>query len=652
MSRPKKQKHIPTGKHRSNNRPSPKPILNIGQALALAMRNHQDGNLLEAEKIYREILAINPHHAETLHALAIMTCQRGEHAAAVTLFQKAIHGNPATAAYHYNLGNALKDLGRFDEAGPCYSKALQLKPDYLEALNNLGTVLHEQGRLDEAISSYREALRITPDHAETLYNLAISLQSVNQLQDALLCYKKALMAKKEFPEVYDRLGSIFREQGNLDAAIGCFQQASQMNPSVVAYHFNLATAFKEKGNLDEAINCYQKIIELAPNLAIAYNNLGNILKEKRCYGEAIAAYNMAIQLLPDYAIAHGNLASALTQIGDVDRALASCHKAMEIKPDIPEVYMLLATLLFMTRNWKTFDVMVYTLLTNKDISIQNGNWLNILKALQAWMSGNLARCTEHLHAASSIQHMKPEDMYEKSRLAYYCMAKKLADYRTNSPHLYSTKKTRSAFMIGDSHCLSFANTPLHIAENQFTVMAKLIMGCKAYHLSQKEHNQYKEDLLRNIADVPDGATVILSFGEIDCRIDEGIFPAWIKKFQYLSLEEMVQAVAEGYLNFISEATNGRGFKLMIFGVPAPRENILSQFPAENISTYISIPRLWNKYLQRATLKNGWTFLDNYTLTCDNEGSSQGHYHLDGHHLNPDTLELLVSKHAITPHFFA
>ena len=532
----------------------------------------------------------------------------------------------------------------------CYGQALRLKPDYIEALNNLGTTLHSQGKFDEAVASYQEALRINPDHAQSLYNLAVTLQATNQLKDALVCYQQALAAKEDFPEVYNRLGTIFHEQGKLDAAIGCFQQALRMNPTVADFHFGLATVLKDHGQLDEAIACYQKAIELAPKFALAYNNLGNIFKEKGRLPEAISLYNKALQHFPDYAIAHGNLGYTLSQTGDLDGAMASCRKALEIDPNISEVYMLLATLLFMTRDWEQFDKLVDATLTNQLVSEQNKNWLYTQKALQAWITGNLTGCSEYLQASASIQHLQPEDTFGTGRLAFYCLLKKLTDYRTNSPHLYSAENSPPAYMIGDSHCLSFANLPVCIDGDTFTVAARLVMGCKAYHLSQKEHNQYKEDLLRNLADIPDGSTVILSFGEIDCRTGEGIYPAWLKKFQHLSLEKMVRDVVDGYLEFVSETTQGRRFKLMLLGVPAPMRGAISMLTAEEIPTYISIPRLWNEYLQKATLQNGWAFFDNYSLTCDDQGFSHGRYHIDDQHLHPAALALLVPEHAITPHF--
>lgn len=340
MSPTKKQKRSSAERLRSKPPSNQNPSFNIEQALATAIKNHQSGNLQQAEKIYGEIISINQNHAETLHAQAIMACQRGQHAAAVPLFQKAIHENPAKAVFHYNLGNAFKDLGRLDDAVPCYRQALLLKPDYLEAWNNLGIVFHSQGKFDEALSAYQKALQLKPDHAEALYNLANTLQSQGRLQEALLYYQKALGAKEDFPEVYNQLGNIFCEQGKPEAAIGCFQYALRIDPTDADGHFNLAVALKKQGKLDEAIVCYQKAIELAPTSAIAYNNLGNILRDQGRFIDAEACLRRALELLPDFAAASttNNLGTVQQDQGRLSEAEASYRRALELLPDYPEAH--------------------------------------------------------------------------------------------------------------------------------------------------------------------------------------------------------------------------------------------------------------------------------------------------------------------------
>ena len=109
----------------------------IPEALALAVRHHQTGELSQAQKIYRQILDVNPSHADALHLFGVIASQLGNHQEAIDLIRRAIAVKPQAAEYHSNLGIALKELGKFDEAVASYQRALQIKPDYADAHSNL-----------------------------------------------------------------------------------------------------------------------------------------------------------------------------------------------------------------------------------------------------------------------------------------------------------------------------------------------------------------------------------------------------------------------------------------------------------------------------------------------------------------------------------
>src|SRR5208337_4411026 len=145
--------------------------LAITDALQLALRHHQKGELQQAEAIYRQVLQTQPDNADALHLLGVIANQLGQNEVAVGLIEKAININQAVPLYHNNAGNAYRALNKPDEAIACYRRALSLKPDYHEALNNMGSVLAEQGKLDEAIACYRRAVSLKPDFYEAHYNL-------------------------------------------------------------------------------------------------------------------------------------------------------------------------------------------------------------------------------------------------------------------------------------------------------------------------------------------------------------------------------------------------------------------------------------------------------------------------------------------------
>src|SRR5579862_3985322 len=77
--------------------------MNIQQALNVALEHHRAGRLHEAEKIYRQILAQQPRHAEALHLLGVIAYQVGQVDAAIDLLRQALAVRPDFAEAHSQL---------------------------------------------------------------------------------------------------------------------------------------------------------------------------------------------------------------------------------------------------------------------------------------------------------------------------------------------------------------------------------------------------------------------------------------------------------------------------------------------------------------------------------------------------------------------
>jgi tetratricopeptide (TPR) repeat protein len=131
-----------------------------------ALRLHQMGQFAEAERIYEQVLAVDPRHPDALHLLGMIAYQTGRDEAAVALIRKAIAIKSDAASYHSNLGNVLQSQGDLAEAGACYQRALMLKPDLAEVHLNLGNIFKAQGNVDSSLVCYRRALALNPESSE------------------------------------------------------------------------------------------------------------------------------------------------------------------------------------------------------------------------------------------------------------------------------------------------------------------------------------------------------------------------------------------------------------------------------------------------------------------------------------------------------
>lgn len=184
----------------------------------------------EAEDLYRQVLAVDPAHANCLHLLGVVGFQTGRCELALELIRRAIALDAGVALFHANLGTVLQRVGQLTEAAAALEHALVIKPDFLIARFNLGNVLQDQGRLPEAVTHYEQALAIKPDFPQALHNLGNAQQALGQLSDAIAHYRRALVAGPESPDLLNNLANALQAQGKLGEAIVVYERALQVKP--------------------------------------------------------------------------------------------------------------------------------------------------------------------------------------------------------------------------------------------------------------------------------------------------------------------------------------------------------------------------------------------------------------------------------------
>jgi protein O-mannosyl-transferase len=303
---------------------------NLGVALAAK------GDLAAAIVQYQKALEIKPDYSEALNNLGVALVAKGDVEAAIVQYQKALEIKPDYVEVRYNLGSALAGQGEYEAAITQYRKALEIKPDYAEALNNLGAALASKGEYAAAITQYRNALGIKPDYAEGRYNLGNALFAQGDKDAAIAQLQKALEIKPDYAEARNNLGSALSEKGDKNGAIAQFQKALEIKPDFAEARNNLASALSEKGDNNAAIAQLQKAVQIKPDNVEARNKLGAALYAKGDLEAAIVQYQKALEIKPDYAEARNSLGAALYAKGDLEAAIAQYRKVLEIEPDYAE----------------------------------------------------------------------------------------------------------------------------------------------------------------------------------------------------------------------------------------------------------------------------------------------------------------------------
>ena len=169
------------------------------------------------------------------------------------------------------------------------------------------------------------------------------------------------------------------------------------------------------------------------------------------------------------------------------------------------------------------------------------------------------------------------------------------------------------------------------------IKPRIIYGAKAWHFAKPKENKFKGILRHHASRIPTGSLVFLSFGEIDCRQDEGILAAATKSKK--TIEQLVYNTVCGYLEFISQQFLDSKCDVFVLSVPAPV--IVSYGKAtlsREISERISLVKEFNKQLRRQAIQLGYRFIDTHSFTTNKHGVSNNEFHLDGTHLAPKALK--------------
>ncbi|HEV3136535.1 MAG TPA: tetratricopeptide repeat protein [Pirellulales bacterium] len=317
------------------------------EAFQTALAHHQAGQLREAEAIYRQILGVEPSHADSLHLLGVMAHQMNRHDVAIEYIRRAIELRGDQPMYYSNLGEAFRSLGNLAEAAACQRAALKADPNYSQAHNNLGNVLKSLGQTAEAIAAFDRAIQLQPGYAEPHNNLAAILQEQGDLPAAIAHYRQAVAINPRYAGAYKNLSTALRSQGKLAEAAECCQQALQLAPLDSEAHLNLGTVYQAQQKYEEALASYREAIRLDPRCALAYNNSGAALKERKQYEAASECYRRAVELRPDFAEAFNNWGALCLEQKQFDLAVARFRKALDLRPHSADTLANLGTALQM-----------------------------------------------------------------------------------------------------------------------------------------------------------------------------------------------------------------------------------------------------------------------------------------------------------------
>jgi tetratricopeptide (TPR) repeat protein/2-polyprenyl-3-methyl-5-hydroxy-6-metoxy-1,4-benzoquinol methylase len=233
------------------------------QLFASALQHFRAGQIAEAQRACRDVLAFDRNHFDSLHLLGIMALQGARHGEAIEIFDRAIAANDHAPECHFNMAQALRACGRLDDAGVHLRQAIVLRPDYAKAHCSLGDVLAQQEKVGEARASYERSLALDGRLAEADYGLANLLLRQGRFEEAATRYRRVLAARPDAAEVHSNLGVALAALERWDEAATHYRRALALKPQLVDVYRNLGRLVLAQGDVAQALALARRGLAIA-----------------------------------------------------------------------------------------------------------------------------------------------------------------------------------------------------------------------------------------------------------------------------------------------------------------------------------------------------------------------------------------------------
>ena len=335
--------------------------LNLRLGVILASWRARQGNLPDAQRIVREMMAGNTDVAVAHLALE------------ADVAEKAIRSpTDGIAEVYLAMGATLRQQNALETAQILLRLALSLRPDLTgarllladiqdgerrgrAALDTLAPVtardplvavvqlrraviMDALGQTDQASALLEEMARTYPDRPEPLAVAGEILRRKGQFAEAVAVMDRAIArvgtpSRNNWPLFYQR-GVAHERAGQWAAAESDFEFALKLAPDQASVLNYLGYAWTEQGrNLPRAREMIQRAVDQRPNEGSFVDSLGWVQLRQGDGPAALKSLERAVELQPEDPVVNGHLGDALAAVGRWREAEFQWRRALTLKPD-------------------------------------------------------------------------------------------------------------------------------------------------------------------------------------------------------------------------------------------------------------------------------------------------------------------------------
>lgn len=176
-------------------------IHDMDELLNQAFDLHKQGQLGEAEKLYKELLTQSPDNIQVLDLLARIKISQKKYQEGITINKKILELDSQNENALFDIALAYKNEGLLKESIEFYNKVITLNPQNTNAHYNIAFIYADLGDVNNAIYHFNKVLEHNPNDSDTKYFVSLAYLKNRDYKKGLpffeyrMCRESALLTQ-------------------------------------------------------------------------------------------------------------------------------------------------------------------------------------------------------------------------------------------------------------------------------------------------------------------------------------------------------------------------------------------------------------------------------------------------------------------------
>ena len=307
--------------------------MNLNVLLQQAIHDFQAGNLGDAKKKFKKILAHAPQHIGTLNYLSLIYTHEQKYQDAEVIFKKILHLDQTSAQTYYNYSLVLKFLKKYTLAVSTLDKAIQLggpSEEFDLHKASLQALLNDKVT---ALSIYDHILKRNPKSLYALHGKGKILLETYQFDKAQNCFEQSVAIDPKFYEGWTGLGESLFSQSNYDASLLAFENALGINDITFFALKGLAKTYAKLNRRNDAIKTYNKALSLNQNDEELFILFASDLIAFKNFKDASDLISQGLKHFPQSSDLYASLGYLYLHQAEFERSKKTLLKSLDLKPN-------------------------------------------------------------------------------------------------------------------------------------------------------------------------------------------------------------------------------------------------------------------------------------------------------------------------------